>query len=121
MSTQATSPGLPSFIDDSLPPDMLKGILLLSPDTQALFVDGYRGRARTVQTSYLFWFVSLYYAYLDEWFLQFAFWLSWSLFFPGLIWWIVDAFRLQGLVRKHNEGIAKDVLRNIASIQAASS
>lgn len=107
--------GIPSFIDDALPREMLDRLFALPLETQELFVEEYSQRAKSIPLGYVLWSFSLHYAYLEKWAPQIGLWLAWLLFWPGLAWWLLDLFRTQGLVRRRNAALAEDVLRFIHS------
>jgi hypothetical protein len=35
----------------------------------------------------------------------------------GIVWWVVDLFRMPGLVKNYNRDVAIDVLRNFKAIR----
>lgn len=76
---------------------------------QAIFYDEFTRRRKRRRIAYLCWCFGLHYVYLQEWVLA-------SLYVAtgwGLgVWAFIDFFRMAGLVRKHNQALATEVLRD---------
>jgi len=102
-------------IADKLPSMVRNELSKMSAQKQDEFIEEYKRRKKSVGVAYiLFLFVlCLHYGYLRKWGLQIVFWLTVGGFF---IWWIIDLFRLAGLVRDYNKDIALDVMRNLKAI-----
>jgi hypothetical protein len=47
---------------------------------------------------------------------QFLFWFTLG---GLLVWWLVDAFRIPGLVRQYNEDVAVSLMRDLAIMAQA--
>ncbi len=109
---------LPSHLDDALPDDLLREILRLPPETQELFAEDFEARAKSVLAGYGLLMVGLHYAYLEDWFLLIAFWVALYFGIPGVLWFVVDLIRTQGLVRKRNAELARDILAHIDRVRA---
>jgi hypothetical protein len=86
----------------------------LSAQKQEEFVEEYRRKAKSPGWAYLLWFLAgAHYAFLRKWGLQVLFWVTLGgLFF----WWIIDAFRIPGMIKDYNKDIAVDVLRNLKAV-----
>ena len=110
---------LPPHLYDTLPDDLLREILRLPSETQRLFAEDYDLRSKSVLVGYGLLMVGLHYAYLGDWFLLAAFWTACFFGIPGLLWFAVDLFRTQGLVRKHNARLARDILANIDRVRTS--
>lgn len=79
---------------------------------QDMFVEEYRKRTKSVGIAYLFLIIilSLHYGYLRKWGIQVLFWITGG----GLgIWWLIDLFRLPGLVKNYNNDIAIDTIKDL--------
>lgn len=65
----------------------------------------YAAREKKKSTAYILWlFFALYYFYLGHPVKNIIFWLLWTCFI-GEIWWIIDLFRISGMVDRKNEEI----------------
>lgn len=87
----------------------------LSNTQQNAFQEEYWRRRKSENAAALLWLLlGWHYAYLRKWGLQILFWLTGG----GLIvWWVVDLFRVRGLVRDYNRDVALDVMRNLRALQ----
>lgn len=104
-------------VADSLP-SMVKNELAKMPaQKQEEFVEEYKRKAKSVGIAYLFLIVilAMHYGYLRKWGLQVVFWLTGGGFF---IWWLIDLFRLSGLVKDYNKDIATDTMRNLKAMSS---
>lgn len=101
-------------IADNLP-SMVKNELAKMPaQKQTEFLEEYKRKNRSVSTAYLlFLFLGAHYAYQGRWGMQILFWMTVGGFF---IWWLVDLFRLYGVINNYNKDLALDVMRNLKSI-----
>ena len=64
-------------------------------------------RIRSIGIAYLLLFIAgAQYAYLNKWGTQILFWIT----FGGLgIWWIIDIFRLPGMIHEFNDPIFDEI------------
>jgi len=102
-------------ISDSLPAMVRNELATLSAQRQQEFVEEYNRKKKSLGIAYLFLIIvfALHYGYLRKWGLQFLFWFTAG----GLgIWWIIDLFRLPGLIKDYNMDIANEVMRNLKTI-----
>ncbi|MCB9323520.1 MAG: TM2 domain-containing protein [Lewinellaceae bacterium] len=85
---------------------------------QEEFVEEYKRKSKSVGLAYLFLLVilAMHYGYLGKWGLQIVFWLTGGGFF---IWWLIDLFRLAGLVKDYNKDIATDTMRNLKAMSSS--
>ncbi|RNI29245.1 TM2 domain-containing protein [Rufibacter latericius] len=93
-------------------PDLVRMDLpTLPPQTQNDFFTQYVQRKKSTGFAYLLWvFFGLHYAYVNRWGLQFLFWITAG----GLgIWWLVDLFRMPGIVRRYNHKQALECLGSV--------
>ena len=101
-------------IADKLPSMVKNELSKMTAQKQSEFIEEYKRKAKSVGFAYLCYFVfGLHYGYLRKWGLQLVFWITG---FGILIWWILDLFRLAGLVKDYNKDVAMDVMRNLKAI-----
>jgi hypothetical protein len=107
---------VPASISDNLPSMVRNEVAKLSAQRQGEFLEEYNRKAKSAGWAYVLWLVlGAHYLYLRKWGFQVLFWLT----FGGLlIWWIVDAFRIPGMIRDYNKDNAVDVLRNLKAVSA---
>jgi TM2 domain-containing membrane protein YozV len=65
--------------------------------------------------AYVLWFFFLHYFYFGRIGLGVLFILTGGGF---LIWWLIDAYRTQAMVKEHNRDAAIETLRNLKAITA---
>ncbi|MEI7775954.1 MAG: TM2 domain-containing protein [Verrucomicrobiota bacterium] len=88
----------------------------LPPAVQISVRRDYDARAKSTLFAYIAWFLlGWHYLYLKRTGLQIAFWLTAGGF--G-IWWLVDFFRVHGMVRKLNEDLARELMVQYKSLTA---
>lgn len=83
----------------------------MEKEQQLHFLHEYQRRRKSTEVGYACWFfVGLHYAYVGKWGIQLLFWLT-----AGglLVWWVVDLFRVGGIVRQYNQDAAVEVLKNV--------
>src|SRR6267143_5443579 len=99
---------IPDSISDHLPSMVRSELAKLSAQKQEEFVEEYRRKAKSSGLAYLLWLLlGAHYAFLRKWGLQVLFWVT----LGGLcFWWIIDAFRIPGMIEDYNKDIAVDVL-----------
>ncbi|PKQ63740.1 TM2 domain-containing protein [Raineya orbicola] len=104
-------------IADRLPSMVKNELAKLPAQKQEEFVEEYKRKAKSVGIAYLFLIVilAMHYGYLRKWGLQIVFWLTGGGFF---IWWLIDLFRLPGLVKNYNKDIAIDTMRNLKAMSS---
>ncbi len=102
---------IPPSISDNLPVMVRNELTKLPPQRQEEFIEEYTRKAKSAAPAYLLWFLlGWHYIYLRKWGMRFLFWLT----FGGLfVWWLIDLFRLPGMIRDYNKDIAVDVLRSL--------
>jgi len=104
-------------IADSLPSMVKNELAKLPAQKQEEFVEEYKRKAKSVGIAYLFLIVilAMHFGYLRKWGLQIVFWLTGGGFF---IWWLIDLFRLAGLVKNYNKDVATDTMRNLKAMSS---
>lgn len=81
----------------------------LTEKQKAYAFSTYNSRKKSTSTAYILWFVfGVYYFYLGKPLKNILLWVT-SLILVGVIWWIVDAFRMSSIVEDVNAQIAYDV------------
>ena len=106
---------VPSSVANNLPSMVRNELAKMSPQKQEEFVEEYNRKAKSVGIAYVFLILVLWmhYGYLRKWGLQIAFWLTAGGF--G-IWWLIDLFRVPGLVSSYNKDMATDTMRNLKAV-----
>lgn len=90
----------------------------LSDQQQQAFWQEYNRRKKSVGLAYLFWaLLGFHYIYLRKWGLAAALWIS-SFAIVGLIWWIIDAFRMPKIVADYNKDVSVEVMNNLKAISS---
>jgi hypothetical protein len=99
---------IPASVASPLPRTVREQLAYLTPDQQRAFLWRYRAQAKSPLVALLFLLLGWHYLYLRKRRLQVLFWLT----LGGLAaWWVVDVFRIRGLVRDYNRGVAVHVMR----------
>lgn len=104
---------IPPSLMDQIPPMVKSELAKLSPQKQTEFLHEFGRKAKSTGVGLLLAIIGLHYAYLGKWGMQIIFWLTGGGFF---IWWLVDLFRVSGLIRDRNQDVAVDAMRNLKSI-----
>lgn len=104
-------------IVDTLPSMVRNELAKLPAQRQAEFVEEYKRKHKSMSMSFVLAFFWLHYAHYGRRGMQFLFWLSCLVMF-GLIWWIVDLFRMHGIVTTYNKDTALEVMRNLKAISS---
>jgi hypothetical protein len=106
---------LPLSISDTLPAMVRNELVSMPANKQEEFLEEYHRKAKSVGIAYLLWFLGLHYAYVGKWGLLVLFLLTFGF---GLIWWIIDLFRVYGIIINYNKDVAIDVLRNLRTVSS---
>ena len=96
-----------------LPPSVQHVVAQMDGTTQAAFFNEYWQKRRKTSVGYLAWFfLGFHYLYARKVGVQIMFWLAW---FTGIgeVWWIVDFFRMRGIMKAGNEQIARQCLQTL--------
>jgi hypothetical protein len=111
---------LPVSVEKNLPAMVRTELAKLPPAQQSEFLEEYQRKAKSLGVSYLVSLLYCHYGYLGRWGMTVIMWLVGLVSFGvlGLIWWIVDLFRMPGLVRDRNRDAALEVLRNMKAIRS---
>ena len=107
---------VPESITNNLPTMVKNELLKLPVQKQEEFIEEYKRKAKSISIAYIFWLLlGAHYIYLRRWGTQILFWLTWGGFF---IWWLIDVFRIPGMIKNYNKDISIDVLRNLKAISS---
>ncbi|HMZ56217.1 MAG TPA: TM2 domain-containing protein [Nitrospira sp.] len=88
----------------------------LPPEAQISVKRDFDNRSKSMLVAYLAWFfLGWHYLYLKRVGLQIAFWLTLGGF--GL-WWLVDLFRVAGIVNRMNEDAARELMVQYKALSA---
>jgi len=101
-----------SLIVAELPVLVRNELVTLPAQWQQEFAEEYTRNKKSLGLAYLFLIIIFcaHYGYLKKWGLQILFWVTAG----GLgIWWLIDLFRLPGLVKNYNIDLAIHVMRNL--------
>lgn len=99
---------IPVRVSSSLSRTVREQLAYLTPDQQRAFLWRYRAQAKSQLVALAFLPFGWHYLYLRKRGLQVLFWLT----LGGLAaWWVLDFFRIRGLVRDYNRRVAMHVMR----------
>ena len=97
-------------IKKQIPPAVLQKVEGMEPINQEAFVAEFKRKMKSPMLCSLLELVGLHYAYVGKWVLTLAFWFTAG----GLgIWFLIDLFRVGGMVREYNKSVALTVLKDI--------
>jgi hypothetical protein len=99
---------IPARVSSSLSRTVREQLAYLTPDQQRAFLWRYRAQAKSPVVALAFLPLGWHYLYLRKRGLQVLFWIT----LGGLAaWWVLDIFRIRGLVRDYNRRVAMHVMR----------
>lgn len=101
---------LPESLRKQVPDAVLRKIDEMDEAAQMGFAEEFARKKKSPLLAFLLVGVGLHYAYLGKVWLTLIFLITFGGF--GL-WWVVDVFRVFGMVREHNRSVAIQVLRDI--------
>lgn len=84
----------------------------LSDNGKISFTQQYKKRKKSKGIAFAVWFFTgCHYAYFGKWGMLFLFWFTWG----GMgVWWLIDGFRISGIIDSMNEDIAMDTFQKIS-------
>ena len=92
-------------MDTHLDPTSIALLNLLTEKQKDYALTLYANREKKVSTAYILWVVfGVYYFYLGHPVKNILLWILCGCFI-GIIWWIIDLFRISGMVDRKNEEI----------------
>jgi len=111
---QAANLLVPPSILYSLPSIVRHELTTLPPHTLQAFLEEYYRQKKSTALAYLLWFFGFHYLYVGKWALFIIFFLT----FGGMFfWWLIDIFRVPGIVGDYNKDVAVRALTSIRAIQ----
>ncbi len=82
----------------------------LTPQQKQYVVSTLPSRTKSVTTAYILWAVfGVYYFYLNKPVRNILLWITWCILI-GMIWWLIDLFRMKGLVGEYNRKAAEKLI-----------
>ena len=103
---------LPNSIRNQLPEAVIRKLSTMDELTQQAFLSEFQKKKKstTMGSILMLCFPCFHYFYLGKVWLNLLFWGT----FGGFgIWWLIDVFRLGGMVREYNKTVAIVVLKEI--------
>lgn len=92
----------------ALPASVKAALNSLDPAQQKAFKKDFNRRKKSTGTAYLAWLLlGWHYLYLGRVGMQFAFWFTGGFLVVG---WIIDFFRIPGMVGRMNEDTARELM-----------
>ena len=83
----------------------------LSDEGKITLQQQYKKKQKSKGAAFALWFfIGFHYAYLGKWGMLILFWFTWG---GAGLWWLIDGFRISGLVDSMNEDIAMEVFQNV--------
>jgi hypothetical protein len=99
---------------DKLPASVQNLVKKMDPSDKNAFLLEFNQRKKSTFFSYILWPLgALYYAYNKRIGLQFVLWLT-ALVGIGIIWWIIDLFRMPWIVDAANDQIAREIAQTLS-------
>lgn len=97
---------------DILPSMVKVSLSKMSEEKQAMFVEEFNRKKKSVGLAYFFLIVcpGMPYGYLEKWGLQIVYWITGAGCF---IWFIYLLFKLPALVKDYNKDVASQVARDL--------
>jgi len=89
----------------------------LPQQRQEEFLERFRAKRKSRGWAWLLWFLGWHFAYFREWGLQILYLVT-LFFVVGLVWWVVEAFKVNDRVRQWNADRAVEVLRDLKALHA---
>lgn len=102
---------IPKGIASHIPAMVRSQLEKMTPQQQSEFYQEYLRRSKSSDMANLSWFLlGWHYAYFNKWGWQVLFWFTVGGFF---LWWVIDFFRIEGMVRDWNSDAANAVMRDL--------
>lgn len=110
---------IPSRISINLPAIVKSELLEMPESKQYHFLEEYERKSKSTGTAYILWLLlGWHYAYFKKWGIQILLWITFAAYGLGLIWWLIDLFRVAGIARDYNKDVAIEVLKNMKAIKS---
>jgi len=95
----------------NIPNTLLPYMDKLSDEAKITLQQQYKRKQKSKGSAYALWlFLGAHYAYMGKWGMQILFWFTWG---GAGLWWIIDVFRISGLIDSMNEDIAMDIFQKV--------
>lgn len=92
----------------SVPSSVKTALTKLDSGQQKAYTIDYNRRCKSTLVAYLAWFLlGWHYLYMGKVGMQFAFWFTMGFLIIG---WFIDFFRIPGMVARHNEDLARELM-----------
>lgn len=117
-NTPKTSLTVESTIDKFLPAMVRTELVGLPASDQEAFVEEFNRKSKGLFGTYICSIIYFHYAFLGRWGMTGLMWLVAlvTIGIGGVIWWVIDLFRIPGLVRDYNRDLAITVMRNFKAV-----
>lgn len=117
-NTPKTRLRVESTIDKFLPAMVRTELGGLSASDQEAFVEEFNRKSKGLFGTYVCSIIYCHYAFLGRWGMTVLMWLVAlvTIGIGGAIWWVIDLFRIPGLVRDYNRDLAITVMRNFKAV-----
>jgi hypothetical protein len=105
---------LSNSIVSNLPAMVRNELAKLSSLKQEEFLEEFERKEKSIFVGYILWLLlGWHYAYQKKWGIQILFWITGG---GLLIWWLIDIFRVPGMINNYNKDKAIEVMRNLRAI-----
>ena len=117
-NTPKTRLRVESTIDKFLPAMVRTELGGFSASDQEAFVEEFNRKSKGLFGTYVCSIIYCHYAFLGRWGMTVLMWLVAlvTIGIGGVIWWVIDLFRIPGLVRDYNRDLAITVMRNFKAV-----
>lgn len=117
-SRPKTSMTVESTIDKFLPAMVRTELVGLPASDQEAFVEEFNRKSKGLFGTYICSIIYCHYGFLGRWGMTALMWLVAivTIGIGGVIWWVIDLFRIPGLVRDYNRDLAITVMRNFKAV-----
>jgi hypothetical protein len=101
-----------------LPSTIRSQLAGLPAGAQYEFLEEFERRSKSLGAAYFYSLFYCHHAFLGRCGTTAAMWLASlaTLGMAGMIWWLIDLFRLPSLVRSYNQTLAFDILRSLRAV-----
>lgn len=85
----------------------------LSEAKQELFYDEFLRKRKTKKMGFILAFLfGFHYIYVRKYGFQILFWVTGG---GAFVWWFIDLFRVAGIIKKHNQEVALQAMRDVVT------
>lgn len=97
-------------LSKQIPAAVLRKVAEMDEFNQEAFISEFKKKSKSPNVACIFFLLGFHYAYMGKWLICILFWATMGGF---AVWWFIDLFRLNAMVRDHNKTVAIEVLRDI--------